>query len=196
MAKGVIVLDKAGAVQLRVGANTAILPITAMCSWYDYLVVGCGSAAGAQGNLAYFDKTVSTEMGDISGSTYAANTIPSEFRTKMFDGGAPNVAKRLDAVTVVYYDNTSWDSMTMTLQYRMTKVTTSLTVAGGNTSITDWTTVSGAAIALDVQSGVTYKTLNVGSDPGLAFQLRVTANGFYEVAGLIMHLDFIGERQQ
>ena len=194
--KGVIIVDKKGGVQLRVGDNASILPITAMAYWNNKLVVGCGSAAGSQGNLAYFDKTAYTETGNISDSTYAANTIASEFHTKMDDLGMPNTDKRLEAVTIVYYDNTSWNSMTMTLAYRMVKVTTSTSVAGGNTATGSWTTVSGSAITLDVQSGVTYKTLNVGSDPGLAFQLRITANGYLEVVGLIAHYAIGSERQQ
>ena len=194
--KGVIAIDKNGGVQLRVGDDAAILPITAMAYWNNKLVVGCGSAAGNQGNLAYFDKTTSTDTAAITDSTYTTGVIASEFRTKMDDLGMPNVDKRLEAVTIVYYDNTAWNSMTMTLAYRMTKVTTSTSVAGGNTATGSWTTISGAVITLDVQSGVTYKTLNVGSDPGLAFQLRVTANGFLEVVGLIAHYAIGSERQQ
>ena len=114
----------------------------------------------------------------------------------MDDLGLPNVDKRLTAVTIIYYDNTSWNSMTMTLQYRMAKVTTSSSVAGGNSSTGSWTTVSGAAITLDVQSGISYKTLNVGSDPGLAFQLRVTATGWLEIVGLVAHYEVGTQRQQ
>ena len=193
--KGCIIIDKNGGVQLRVGQDTAILPITAMAEWNGLMVVGCGSADGDQGNLAYFDKTTETEMGDIDGG-YDANTIASEFRTKMDDLGLPNVDKRLTAVTIIYYDNTSWNSMTMTLQYRMAKVTTSSSVAGGNSSTGSWTTVSGAAITLDVQSGISYKTINVGSDPGLAFQLRVTATGWLEIVGLVAHYEVGTQRQQ
>jgi hypothetical protein len=198
--KGILIIDKQGGVQLRVGDDAKILPITAMAYWNNKLVVGCGSAAGSQGNLAYFDKTAYTETGNISDSTYAANTIASEFRTKMDDLGMPNVAKKLDYVTIVYYDNTAWDDMTMALQYRFVKVTTSTTVQGGTSATSSWTDIycSGetAAITLDVQTGVTYKTVNVGSDPGLAFQSRVTADGFSEIVGIIMHFDILSERQQ
>ena len=194
--KGMIIIDKKGGVQLRVGDDASILPITAMAYWNSKLVVGCGSAGGAQGNLAYFDKTASTDMGAISDSTYGAGVIASEARTKMDDAGLPNVDKRLDAITIVYYDNTTWNSMTMTAAYRMAKVTTSTSVAGGNTATGSWTTISGAAITLDVQSGVTYKTIGVRSDPGLAFQARVTANGFLEIVGIIMHFVIGSERQQ
>jgi hypothetical protein len=195
--KGCLIIDKHGGCQLRVGDDALLLPISAMAYWNSKLVVGCGSAAGDQGNLAYFDKTVHNEMPAISGGSYGTDTvIASEFRTKMEDLGQPDVAKVLKAVTVVYYDNTAWNSMTMTLQYRFAKVTTSASVAGGNSSTTSWTTVSGSAITLDVQSGVSYKTINVGSDPGLAFQLRVTANGYLEIVGLIMHLEVQTSRQQ
>ena len=199
--QGCIIIDKNGGVQLRVGDNDNILPITAMTYWNSKLIVGCGSSAGDQGNLAYFNKSTNTEMGDIADETYDANTIASEFRTKMDDLGLPNVDKRLRSVTIVYYDNTSWNSMTMTLAYRMAKVTTSTTVKGGDTSTSSWTIISGTAtadqpITLDVQSGVTYKTLNVGSDPALAFQLRVTANGYLEIVGIIAHYEVGVERQQ
>ena len=88
--------------------------------------------------------------------------------------------------------------MTMTLQYRMAKVTTSASVAGGTTSMGSWTKVSGADIALDEPSayGIIYKTINVGSDPGLAFQLRVTADDWLEIVGLVMHLEVQPQRQQ
>ena len=194
--QGVLIIDKNGGCHFRVGANTSILPITAMTYWNSKLIVGCGSAAGAQGNLAYFNKSTHTEMGDISDSTYETDTIASEFRTKMDDLGMPDTDKRLTAVTVVYYDSTDWNSMTMTVAYRMAKVTSSSSVAGGNSSTGSWTTISPAAITLDVQSGISYKTLNVGSDPGLAFQTRVTANGYLEVVEIIMHFAIGTQRQQ
>ena len=195
--KGVAIIDKQGGVQLRVGDDALLLPISAMAFWNNKLVVGCGSAAGTQGNLAYFDKAVYNEMPAITGGAYGTDTvIASEFRTKMEDLGMPDVAKILKAVTIVYYDNTSWNSMTMTLAYRRVKVTTSLTVPGGDSSTVDWVTPTGGAITLDVQSGISYKTINVGSDPGLAFQARVTFNGFAEVMGIVLHLEVLTQRQQ
>ena len=195
--KGCLIIDKQGGVQLRVGDDALLWPITGMAYWNNKLVVANGSAAAATGNLGYFDKTAYAESGAISESAYGDDTaIASEFRTKMDDLGMPNVDKRLTAVTIIYYDNTSWNSMTMTLQYRMAKVTTSSSVAGGNSSTGSWTTVSGAAITLDVQSGISYKTLNVGSDPGLAFQLRVTATGYLEIVGLVAHYEVGTQRQQ
>jgi len=195
--KGVIIIDNNGGIFPRVGDDAALLPITAMALWNNKLIVGCGSAAAAQGNLAYFDKTVSTETPHIvTGAYETAHVIPSEYRTAMIDGGMPDVAKNLDRVTLVYYDNTAWDSMTMTLAYRMAKVTTSATVVGGDSSTGTWTTISGAVITLDVQSGISYKTMNVGSDPGLAFQFRLTANGFFEIVGIIPEFSYLEKRQQ
>jgi hypothetical protein len=197
MAKGTLIIDKNGAVQMKVGANTAIYPISAMCQWHDYLIFGCGSSGGTEGNLAYLNKTVSTETPHIVGGAYeTAHVISSEYRTPMIDGGMPDVAKNLDRVTLVYYDSTAWNSMTMTLQYRMAKVTTSTTVVGGDSSTGSWTTISGAVITLDVQSGISYKTLNVGSDPGLAFQFRITADGFFEIVGIIPEFSYLEKRQQ
>ena len=197
MAKGTLIIDKNGAVQMKVGANTAIYPISAMCQWYDYLVFGCGETSGTQGNLAYLDKTVSTETPHIVGGAYeTAHVIPSEYRTPMTDAGMPTTAKNLEKVTLIYYDNTAWNSMTMTLAYRVAKVTTSSSVVGGDTATGDWTTISGAVITLDVQSGVTYKTFNVGSDPAHAFQFRVTANGFIEIVGILLQFSYMEERQQ
>jgi hypothetical protein len=195
MAKGMLCIDKNGAIQMRVGANTAIIPVTAMCRWYDYLVLGCGSADGDQANLVRLDKTRYQDSGDIVDGSAENDDIASEFRTKMEDDGTPNIAKRLEAVTVVYYDNTAWNSMTMTLAYRFVRNVATVDTAGGVSSTTGWTTISPAAITLDVQSGVTYKTLNVGSDPGMAFQVRVTTNGFFEILGFILHLEYGTERQ-
>lgn len=196
--QGVLIIDKQGSIFPRMGDNDNIYPITAMAYWNSKLVVGCGSAAGAQGNLAYFDKTAYAETAPISEGAYGTDkAIGSEYRTKMDDLGMPDVDKRLKAVTIVYYDSTDWNSMTMTLEYRKAKVTTSTTVAGGNTA-TDgtWTKVSGAVITLDVQRGVTYKTINVGSDPALAFQMRVTADGWLEVVKIIGHYEIGTRRQQ
>jgi hypothetical protein len=177
--------------------TTSILPITAMAFWDNKLVVGTGSDAGTQGNLAYFDKTVSTEMGHIvTGAYETAHTIASELQTKMFDAGMPTTAKRLERVTLVYYDSTAWNSMTMSLYYRYVKVTVSTSVVGGSSATTDWALVSGAAITLDVQTGVSYRTMNVGSDPGHAFQFKITFSGFAEILGLIPEFSFESERQQ
>ena len=195
--KGVLIIDRQGGIFPRMGDDEALLPISAMCYWNGKLLVGCGSAAAAQGNLAYFDKTVSTETPHIvTGAYETAHVIPSEYRTPMTDAGMPTTAKNLDKVTLIYYDNTAWNSMTMTLAYRVAKVTTSATVKGGDTATGDWTTISGAVITLDVQSGVTYKTFNVGSDPAHAFQFRVTANGFIEIVGILLQFSYMEERQQ
>ena len=179
------------------GDNTAIFPITAMAAWDNKLVLGCGSDAGTEGRLAYLIKSLSTDAPHIvTGAYETAHTIASEVQTKMFDLDMPTTAKRLDRMTLVYYDSTAWNSMTMSLYYRMAKVTTSTTVVGGVSSTTDWTQVTGAVITLDVQTGVTYRTMDVGSDPGLAFQFKITFSGFAEILGIIPTFSFDTERQQ
>ena len=91
--------------------------------------------------------------------------------------------------------------MSMTLAYRKVVVTTSTSYPGGTSATGSWTIISGTTTAdqpipLDVQTGVTYKTMNVGSDPGLAFQLRVTANGYIEIVKIVGHYEIGTQRQQ
>jgi hypothetical protein len=198
--KGVLIIDSNGGIFPRLGDDATILPITAMAYWNGKLVVGCGSAAGTQGNLAYFDKTVHNETPHIVEGAYETDhTIATEYRTPMIDAGMPDTAKVLEWVTLEYYDNTSWNSMTMTLEYRKAKVTTSAAggvIGGGTATDATWTKVSGAVITLDVQSGITYKTMNVGSDPAHAFQFRITADGYIEIVGMILKFSYLETRQQ
>jgi len=190
--KGCIIIDSNGKIQMRVGDNGSILPITAMCYWDGKLVVGCGSAAGTQGNLAYFDKTAYTDMGNISDSTYGTGTVATEWRSKMFDLDLPDVPKRLAQTTLVFYDNTSWNSMTIAFQYRFYRA-----VTGGTPALTSWASIdaNSATIAMDVLTGCRYVTYPINSDPGYAFQFRVTTNTWLEIVGFLPLFDFETARQ-
>lgn len=171
MSKGLVIIDKNGAVILRVGSNTAILPITAMTIFNNKCVVGCGSDNGTQGNLHYFDKDRYQEKGNIVGGTADDNTITSVHYSKNFGAEKVSQQQRLTMMTVLYYDDENYADFSFTLDCR---------IDDGNTL--DWTKIGN--FALGQATGIV--SINIMETPkqlGNFFQFRITSDYKFEIIG-------------
>ena len=166
-----IVIDENNSIFLRMGTN--IIPVSAMCYWNNKLVIGCGydeSDTATVPNLLYFDEDVETEIAAVDS---VANTITSDWYSKVYDLSEHNLAdveKQLRQVDVKYYDNIGYEG-TVTISYK---------IDDGN-----WTSLG--TITMTTSEKTMMQSFRVMSAYGYGFQLKFTSTDKFKILGYKMY---------
>lgn len=182
---GQIIVDRGGKVWLRFdNTGTVIGQYTAMCIWDGMLILGRGTAS--RPDLCYADWDTVTEEGVISSNISQPQTMSSAWRTELLDFGLPDVDKQLRCVDIIYQDNSSWSSETITVKYRVEQA--------GSGAIPTWTTLGTISLGSAVYNNETrHYTIpeDLLSAAGKCFQFQFEADNHIRINRVLIYFDIL-----